>query len=331
MGYSRDIYDLAIERVSQNRAQAQREARIRRDMVETSLPRVAEIEKEISRHGFQTAKIIAAGGVDVKQKIEELAAYNLALQKERDSLLQQAGYSKDFMEPRYSCPLCRDEGYIDGKMCSCLKQLLKEEAYKKLNRLSPLELSRFDNFDLSFYSASQEEGTALSPRKKMEGIFRFCKQYAANFSRKSESLLMTGATGLGKTHLSLAIAREAIAQGFGVVYGSAQNFMSQLEQERFGRTPFQDSMKLLLDCDLLILDDLGTEFITPFVISSIYNIVNSRLMSGSPTIINTNLSIADMEEKYSERIVSRIIGNYHILPFWGRDVRQLKRIQKQQG
>jgi DNA replication protein DnaC len=159
----------------------------------------------------------------------------------------------------------------------------------------------------------------------MEGVLRFCRSYAENFGTDSPSILMTGATGLGKTHLSLAIAQSAIDRGFGVIYGSAQNFMLQLERERFGRAPAgSESERHLLECDLLILDDLGAEFITPFVISTVYNLINTRLMSGLPTIISTNLTIKELEEKYSPRIVSRIIGSYRVLHFIGKDVRQLK-------
>lgn len=326
MGYSRDIYEKAIERLSERRSRANRDARLRREMIEARIPRIVEIERETSKAGLQTARIIVAGGVDVKKQVEKLAEHHLALQKEKKTLLQEGGFPEDCMEPRFVCPKCKDEGYVDGMMCSCLKQLLREEAYQKLNRLSPLELCGFDNFDLTFYSAETEENSGLSPRKKMEGIFRFCCDYAHSFTKSSPSILMSGATGLGKTHLSLAIAKEAIQRGYGVVYGSAQNFMSQLERERFGRSGGNDdSLQPLLDCDLLILDDLGTEFITPFVTSTIYNLINTRLMTEKPTIISTNLSIASLEEKYSERIVSRIIGSYRVLKFLGRDIRQLKR------
>jgi len=139
---------------------------------------------------------------------------------------------------------------------------------------------------------------------------------------------MPGATGLGKTHLSLAIARQVIDRGYGVVYGSAQNFMLQIERERFGRTETSESERQLQECDLLILDDLGVEFLTQFVSAAIYNLINTRLMAEHPTIISTNLSISELEGRYSERVMSRIIANYRILPFVGRDVRQLKRMRE---
>ncbi len=328
MGYSKETYDNAKARLSQRRTQAHREARLRREMIEAKLPRVAEIQREISRAGARTARIIVNGG-NVAEQIEKLAQENLAQQQELRSLLQSAGLSEEDLEPRYACAICKDEGYVDGKMCQCLKELLREEAYQGLNRLSPLALSRFENFDLTYYSEQPNAKTGVSPRKKMEDNFHFCRRYAAEFSLNAPNLLMLGATGLGKTHLSLAIAREAVAAGFGVIYGSAQSLISQLERERFGRSgkPEEDSAALLLDCDLLILDDLGTEFVTPFVLSAVYHIINSRLVACRPTIINTNLSLSELKERYSERIISRITGAYRVLWFDGRDIRQLMRMR----
>lgn len=332
MGYSKEVYDSALARLSERRGRAHREARLRREMLEAKFPRIAEIEREITQAGARTARIIVNGG-NVKEQIEKLAQENLAQQQELNELLHKVGVPEDYMEPHYVCPKCKDEGYVDGKRCDCLKKLLREEAYQKLNRLSPLELSRFENFDLALYSDQPNAKTGLSPRKKMEDNFHFCKRYAESFSLSSPSLLMIGATGLGKTHLSLAIAGEAISRGYGVIYGSAQNLISQLERERFGRgtQPGEDSTSLLLDCDLLILDDLGTEFITPFVLSAIYNIVNSRLISARPTIINTNLLLSELKERYSERIISRMTGAYRVLWFDGRDIRQLRRMKTAEG
>lgn len=328
MGYGREIFDSAIARLSERRSIARRTAQLHREEVARRCPRALEIEQEIAKAGLQTARIVVSGGVDVKAKVEELARKNLAQQTEMAAQLEAAGFAPDYMDVHFECDACHDEGYIDGIMCECLKLLLKEEAYHRMNRLTPMELSDFNHFDLSFYSDEPNEKN-LVPRTKMEGIFRFCQAYAETFDTNSPSILMTGATGLGKTHLSLAIARAAIDRGFGVIYGSAQNFMLQLERERFGRAPAgSESERHLLECDLLILDDLGAEFITPFVTSTVYNLINTRLMAGKPTIISTNLTIQELEDKYSQRIVSRIIGSYRVLPFIGRDVRQLKRLRE---
>lgn len=329
MGYGREIYNSVEAQLNERRSSAHRLARTHRAEVTQRCPRAIEIEREIAQAGLQAARIIAAGGTNSRQKIEELAKKNRAQQKEFSEEMQRAGFPTDYMEPQFQCAACQDEGYVDGVMCECMKLLLREESYHRLNQLTPMKLCDFSNFDLTYYANEADEKTHIVPRKRMADIFRFCSEYAAQFSMGSPSLLMIGATGLGKTHLSLAIARSAIDRGFGVIYGSAQNFMLQLEKEHFGRaTVDTDIERSLLGCDLLILDDLGTEFITPFVSSTIYNLINTRLMSGKPTIISTNLSIAELEDKYSQRVVSRIIGGYRVLAFIGRDVRQLKRMRE---
>ncbi|MGI6261465.1 MAG: ATP-binding protein [Acutalibacteraceae bacterium] len=327
MGYDREIYDSAMAVMSDRRSTANRTARQHREEVRQKCPRALEIEREISGAGLRAARLIMTGK-DAQQQIAALAEENLRQQREFAEVLREAGFAEDYMEPHFACQACRDEGYIDGRMCECLKLLLRETAQQKLNRLTPLSLSSFERFDLSYYPSEPDEKTGLSPRRKMEDIFRFCTGYAQRFSLHSPSILMTGATGLGKTHLSLAIAREVIEKGYGVIYGSAQNFMLQIERERFGRSDSSESERQLQECDLLILDDLGVEFLTQFVSAAVYNLINTRLMAERPTIISTNLSISELENRYSERVVSRIIANYRILPFIGRDVRQLKRMRE---
>lgn len=321
MGYSREVYDAAMAQLSQRKSRAEREAQTRRSAFYNICPRAREIQQQLAATASQTARAVFAGA-KASTALAQLREKNLELQKERESLLLQAGLEKDALLPRYQCPKCEDTGYIDGKMCDCLKGLLRQEAYRSLNQMTPLTLSGFDQFQLGYYSDQSESGEP-SPRAHMEKIFSFCKGYAARFHPHSESLLFQGRTGLGKTHLSLAIAREAIEKGYGVVYGSVQNFVSALEKERFGRSD-SDTNQVLLHCDLLILDDLGTEFSTTFVNAALYNLINTRLMAEKPTIISTNLSMKEMLERYGERMVSRIIGGYLRFGFVGRDIRQIK-------
>jgi len=232
------------------------------------------------------------------------------------------------LEPSFACNACKDEGFIDGRMCSCLKKLMRIQACNQLNASTPLALCTFDNFSLSYYP-NEPSDSGISAYQQMEQILRYCKAYAAQFSMDAPNLLMQGGTGLGKTHLSLAIAHEAIEKGYGVIYGSAQNMVTNLEKERFQKdNEQQDTNQLMLQCDLLIIDDLGTEFSTSFVTAAIYNIVNTRLMTHKPTIISTNLSMKELEERYTERFASRILGSYIPLFFRGKDIRQQKRRKK---
>lgn len=327
MGYSRETYDSAMYELQIRQTQAENTANENKLRFYSMFPRAREIDRELASLAANTAKAVAKG-LNVRQEMTRLKEKSLLLQQERDSLLSKVGFEKDFLQPHYYCSACNDSGYIDGKMCSCLKSLLRQEAYRSLNALTPLSLCTFESFELDYYSDEINPESGISLRMRMERIFNFCKNYANDFCPKtSDSLIFQGSTGLGKTHLSLSIANSAISAGYGVIYGSVQNLVSSLENERFGKSDDTDghTSRMLLNCDLLILDDLGTEFTTSFTSAAIYNIINTRLMSDKPTIISTNLSIRDLQSRYSERLVSRIIGGYVRLSFGGKDVRQLRR------
>lgn len=324
MGYGKDVYQAVMEKLNLQRVAAEQESHRRRDDFYAACPRAAEIERMLSHTAVQAAKAVLGSGNSGKI-LAKLKENNLALQEERRQLLASAGLPEDYLQPHYQCPKCEDTGYIDGRMCSCLKEFLRKEAYRRLNDSTPLSLCTFDSFSLSYYPDTSDSPDRPSPRAQIGKILSYCRRYAANFSPDSPSLLMQGGTGLGKTHLSLSIANEAIERGFGVIYGSTQNLASSLEKERFRRDSDDETNQMLLSCDLLILDDLGTEFSTSFIDAAIYNIVNTRLMSKRPTIISTNLSLREMETRYTERFVSRIIGSYIRLFFYGSDVRQQRR------
>lgn len=329
MGYSREIYEAANRTLENRRQKAKQESKARQNMFYIRYPRAKEIKRLLASTAIETAKAVL-NGADTKQQLILLKNKNLDLQNELSAILKSSGFPEDYLDIRYECPNCNDEGYIDGKMCSCMKRVLRNEAFNKLNELSPLSLCTFDSFSLEYYSTMQIRNNGPSPKKRMEDILKFCKNYALNFNLSSTDLLMQGATGLGKTHLSLAIARDVINKGYGVIYGSTQNIVTKLERERFRynkENVESDSEQYLIDCDLLIFDDLGTEFSTSFSNAAIYNIINSRMMSEKPTIISTNLSLRELEKNYSERFISRIMGNNIRLEFLGNDIRQQKRLK----
>lgn len=331
MGYSKEIYEAANKKITLIRQTAISEAARRKQAFFKHYPRAREIEKALSSTAIQVARAVLAGNDDKIALLNEFKEKNLRLQSELAEILKKASLPEDYLEVRYNCSLCKDQGHVGGKTCGCLKQLLKKEAYDRLNQLSPLALCTFSSFSLDYYSTIPIAGSTLTPRKRMEDIFRYCRDYAENFTANSPSLLMQGATGLGKTHLSLAIAKAAIDKGYGVIYGSTQNIVTKLEKERFRYnhdTSPAESEQYFIDCDLLILDDLGTEFSTQFSNAAIYNIVNSRIMTGKPTIISTNLSMKELERSYTERLVSRIMGNNIRLAFLGGDVRQKNAVYK---
>ena len=318
--YSDQVYKAAEAEMTGRRRRAEQEAEERRSEFFLAYPRAREIETTLSKTAILTARAVLGGG-NVREKLTELKTANQALQNELSLILETAGCPKDHLEIRYTCPACGDTGYIDGRMCSCMKQLLREEAYKELNAITPLSLSSFETFSLSYYPESVQQS--------MERIFLNCRRYAETFSSASPNLIMMGNTGLGKTHLSLAIAAVVTQKGYGVVYGSVNNLVSKLEKEHFGRDEDNGTLESLLTCDLLILDDLGTEFRTAFSTAELYNIVNTRQMAKHPTIISTNLTMRELEAAYSSRFTSRLIADYVRCLFQGEDIRQKKRMMGQ--
>ncbi len=329
MGYSKEVKRKARDILSERRLIAQKSADIRREQIFSELPEAEELERRIASCGINAARAIVKGG-DVKKKLEELKALSLRLQNEQEQLLLSKGYYRSDLQPKYHCPICSDKGFYEHNnrsiMCECLKKVMIDVACEELNRTSPLKLSTFEDFSLKYYPMDIEEGFPRSSYEQMNRNLTYCKEYAKNFSVNSESIFMKGLTGLGKTHLSLAIANEVIRKGFGVIYISSPRLCSVLEKEHFAKNkPETSTEELLLECDLLIVDDLGTEFSTAFSNTALYNLFNSRLLSGKPVIVNTNLELKQLRDLYTDRFVSRIIGQAKRLDFFGRDVRILKK------
>lgn len=331
MGYSREVYEQAEAELEKRRIRSEQELEKRRQSLFSRSPRAQEIERQIAHTSIAAARSVL-GGADVREQLMGLKEHNLRLQQELDDILKSMKLPANYLEPWFFCDACRDRGDIDGKMCQCMKTLLRQISYDRLNQISPLSLSDFDSFSTEYYSKQSSIAGKPSPFTHMTGVLGFCKKYARSFSESSRSLLFQGAPGLGKTHLSLAIARDVIERGYGVIYVSAPAILTKLSKETFSfDTPSGSSAEqLLTECDLLILDDLGTEFTSKITVSLLYNIINSRMILSKPTIISTNLTLAELQEKYNSRIISRIIGTLDRVEFIGTDIRQLKRRQRTQ-
>ena len=319
MGYGNKVYQKALAELHKRRRGAEEKAAGKKRDFYLRYPRAEEITRAKAAFAAKIARAILLGE-QARPLLEKLRDENLQLKNEHDGLLRQSGLTQTDITPQYRCKKCDDTGFIDGRMCPCLIQLQKSIAYESLNLQVPLEGSTFERFSLQFYSGDA--------RTQMERIFSYCKRYAENFSATSQNLMFKGATGLGKTHLSLAIAGSAIDKGYGVIYSSTQNLAVAIEKERFdkvgGDRP-EDTNSQLISCDLLILDDLGTEFSSSYAGAALYNIINTRLLAQKPTIISTNLSFKELEARYSERFASRITGSYSIFEFIGADIRIQKR------
>ncbi len=334
MSYSKDVYAQAEAILEKRRMYSEQELEKRRELLYARSPRAEKLERMIARTSAAAAKAVLAGE-DVRAQLEQLRDKNLAMQKELADIIKGFGFPENYLEPWYTCSACRDRGDIDGKMCDCMRQLLRKTAFDRLNAMSPLSLCDFDSFDLDYYPKTPPQDGGMSCYQIMSKTLRYCRRYADTFSTDSISLLMQGGAGLGKTHLSLAIASQLINRGFGVVYVSAPALTDRLAKESFDYRYRNEDMPVsqtLSDCDLLIIDDLGAEFSNRFTVSALYNIINTRLILSKPMIISTNLTLSEIREQYSQRITSRIIGEFIRLEFAGRDIRQLKRIsQKPDG
>lgn len=321
MEYYREYYAKAQKIIADKSKKRLAEYNKQLDDLHNEIPQLTDIERKIGELGSLGIKLALNGETD---KFEKLKKENSELMAQRDEIFSSAG----IVPYKPICPVCNDTGYVKGAVCNCVKELAKKLMYEQLCGECPIDECRFDNFDLKFYPDTAESGGAV-PRKVMTSVFKMAREYAISFDpQTSKSLLFTGDTGLGKTHLSLAIAGEIIKKGYSVVYGPAQNLFSMAEKEKFSSENGFSKTDALLSCDLLVIDDLGTEFSTSFTLSLFYNIVNTRLLNKKPTIISTNLSLKDIEVKYTPRVLSRFIGNYELIKFFGNDIRQQKALKK---
>ncbi len=275
-------------------------------------PRINEIDRLLANIGTSLLGYAISGNIDAINKCREESE---ALSKEKDQLLKAAGVA----EKTVFCKVCADTGYVSGKLCECVKAVARDLAVKELTDSMPIDNVSFESFKLDYYPDDV--------RPKMERILNFCKDYANNFSKNSPNLLFMGKCGLGKTHLSLSIIKELTRKGINVVYGPAQTLFSAAEKEHFAYSGETEKTDQILNAQLLVIDDLGTEFITNYVQSLFYDIVNSRLLRGLPTIINTNLNFEELETRYTPRIASRLLGEYRVKNFAGNDIRTLKKIE----
>lgn len=323
MAYSKEIYKKAERILEKRRDDSAMAADIRSNDIKNNIPEIAQIQQKLSKIGLEISKIFFYKG-DTDERLKTLRAQSEALVEERSLILRKNGYKENAMLPEHICPVCEDRGFISGRMCNCHKQLLKDIMHEEISRLAPLDKCTFDNFSLECYS-SQSLENSIVPRNKAERVFEAARKYAQNFSMSSKNLLFIGATGLGKTHLSLAIVNVVINKGYYVCYGTSQNICDDLQSEQFGRSEnTYYSKRQVLDCDLLVLDDLGTEIENQYSIATIYNIINSRILSGRPTIISTNCEFDELLNKYDQRITSRITGEYIKMYLFGNDIRNMK-------
>lgn len=294
------------------------------------IPEIAHIDMRLREQMLELVGLTIKKCASMADDIETLEKENLELQAKKAELLVANGYPSDWLDDIYSCPKCKDTGFVGGHICDCLMAIYNKELTKQLGVLLRSGDESFDKFELSYYDDVRDPVSGISARDQMALVFETCREYAKSFSARSLNLLFQGGTGLGKTFLSACIARTVADKGLSVCYDTASSALDAFEAKKFARdaeTAENASVKVdrMLNCDLMILDDLGTEMPTPMSISALYTLINTRLVNGKKTVISTNCSDEDLSRRYSQQICSRLDGEYFKLSFVGRDIRAIKK------
>ena len=322
MAYSTEVVRRARERLAQARDDRQRENREHLALAYEQQPRLREIDKQLRMTMAMAARAVFAGG-DAEALMNQAKEENLELQREREWIIEEH-FEPGFLDETPICSVCSGTGYVGSTMCDCLAELCRQEQKKELTFLSAGRES-FDQFRLDYYSDKPDPRLGFSPRSVMEKTYMDCRRYAFGFHPKAGNLLFSGNTGLGKTFLSACIARTVADQGYSVVYESAGHLFSALEKARFEASDEnRRAAAKYNECDLLIVDDLGTELPGQFVTAALYSLINDRLLENKPTIISTNLNVDELARRYNPQIASRLRGSYKRVAFVGDDIRLLK-------
>jgi DNA replication protein DnaC len=331
MSYDPNVLRRATEmREAERRARSDELERLRAQAYARQ-PRLARLDKELQGTMSQLVAAALRKGESPAEAVQSIKERNLDLQRERAVLLGAMGLPEDALDGKPACPQCNDTGWQGAKMCTCLKKLCTQEQIRELSKLLDLGEQSFDAFRMDYYSQTSYPGRGVSPRENMELVYEVCLNYAQKFERfYFKNLFLSGAPGLGKTFLSACIARTVSELGHSVVYDTAGTIFAQFEARKFQRDSSdgreaRDETRRYLHCDLLILDDLGSELTTQFTQSALYELVNTRLVGGRHTVISSNLSMEEVARRYSPQISSRLEGEYHVLHFFGDDIRLLKK------
>ncbi|MBO4864341.1 MAG: ATP-binding protein [Eubacterium sp.] len=321
----RDIEKIdIISELSKIRSANEREHKRRIQEVYDRIPEIKEIDEDISSLFAREARARIAGD-DASDISEQIKDYS----KRKTSLLIDNGFGRDYLEPIYTCPICQDQGYADGKMCSCAKSIRITELYKRSNLKNVFERENFSTFSLDVYSKDIKDSQyQVSPYQNASTILKKAKAYVENFDNEHGNILIYGGTGLGKTFISNCIAKELLDSAHSVLYLSANELFEQILSRYIMKNDKNDALleiyEYLYSSDLLIIDDLGTEVLSSFVKSQLFEIINKRMLSDLSTIITTNLDLDTLEDRYTERVMSRIAENYVLYPLYGDDIRYAK-------
>ncbi len=329
MALSNSQYDEIMRSYNQKQFQNKREQDERIREIYTKIPMIKEIDDSISTTAVKRARMMLEGQKDalesMKMELEDL-------REQKAALLRSAGYPSDYMQMHYQCPDCKDTGYVGQKKCHCFLEAQMEILYTQSNIREILKYENFDHFSFEFYNNSKvDERIGKTQKEYMESVVNRCWRFIYDFKQEKGSILFTGATGTGKTFLSNCIAKELIDRYYSVLYLSATDLFDIFAKNRFeSKNPddMQDMYLHILECDMLVIDDIGTELINTFTTSQLFYCVNERMNRKKGTIITTNLPLNRLRDEFTDRIASRIMSSYQIIPLFGEDIRIQKKMKK---
>lgn len=316
-------YNTILREYDNRRLQSKYELDRRKEEVYKAIPVLSEIDAKMVEDSIKSAKLSLTGDTEALRHLEER---NQLRSKEKQQLLESHGYPKDYLQPKYICSACQDTGYVENSKCHCFKQAIVDLLYSQSNVRDAIKVENFSTFTYKYYSDHYiEETTNLTPYENMKRVVKKAKRFIEEFDEKYENLLIYGNTGVGKTFLSNCIAKELLDKAHTVIYLTSFQLFEILEKYKFNHEDDYENIRnqfdYILDCDLLIIDDIGTELSNSFINSQLYQCINERHLKQKSTIISTNLSFEQLKSNYSERIFSRITSNYILLKIVGEDIR----------
>lgn len=325
----------AREALEDERRENQAEQQRRTDLIYHRIPEIESIDRRMRSQMSDLVRLTLSKPADLSHRLEKLQKENLDLQMRKAELLHAQGFPIDYLDEIVSCKVCGDTGMVDGRLCACMEKRYNRELTKELSVLLRSGDESFERFDLSLYPDTPEQESGVSARSAMRVVFSACRGFADSFPdvpANLRNLLLRGESGLGKTYLSACIARSVAERGYSVCYDTASAALEAFEKQKFSRIPEEAEAAALraermLSCDLMILDDLGTEMPTPAAASALYTLINTRLTRSLHTVISTNCSDDELRRRYSPQICSRLFGEFLELPFYGNDIRLMKRSQ----
>lgn len=326
MGLKNYQFSQILREYDERRLRARHELEERTREVNKRIPELARLDEQIAEQSVRRARLSLFGDASALNGLKE-ANQALSLQKKR--LLIQNGYPEDYLTMRYQCPDCKDTGYIGTEKCHCFRQAIVDLVYAQSNVREAVKRENFQSFSFSYYSEDYvDELTGLTPLENIHRVVSTVRSFIRRFDSSYENLLLYGNTGVGKTFLSNCLAGELLNTAHTVIYLTAFQLFDILEQNKFGRSDeperLRNQFEYILDCDLLIIDDLGTELANAFTTSQLYLCINERWLNRKSTVISTNLSLEQLDSTYGERIFSRIMSNYTLLKIFGEDIRLKK-------